>query len=81
MTCFQWRRYFQDYLFQYSLDTDNIGIMNMPIIKDEKRTQKEIGVIAQKKSMVAMQVEENEQGKVVNNYIVPKSSRKDKNAY
>ena len=36
---------------------------------------------AQKKSMVAMQVEENEQGKVVNNYIVPKSSRKDKNAY
>lgn len=37
--------------------------------------------VAQKKSMVAMQVEENEQGKVVNNYIVPKSSRKDNNAY
>ncbi len=35
----------------------------------------------QQKSMVAMQVEENEQGKVVNNYIVPKSSRKDRNAY
>jgi hypothetical protein len=37
--------------------------------------------VAQKKSVVAMQVEENEQGKVVNNYIVPKTSRKDNNAY
>ena len=35
----------------------------------------------QKKSTVVMQVEENEQGKVVNNYVVPKSSRKDNNAY
>ena len=35
----------------------------------------------EKKSTVAMEVEENEQGKVVNNYLVPKSSRKDKNAY
>ena len=35
----------------------------------------------QKKSLVAMQVEETEQGKVVNNYVVPKSSRKDNNAY
>jgi len=35
----------------------------------------------EKKSTVAMEVEENEQGKIVNNYIVPKSSRKDKNAY
>jgi hypothetical protein len=35
----------------------------------------------QKKSMVAMQVEENEQGKIVNNYVVPKSTRKDNNAY
>ena len=33
-----------------------------------------------RKSTVAMEVEENEQGKVVNNYIVPKSSRKT-NAY
>ncbi|MCE1198611.1 MAG: hypothetical protein LWW85_06545 [Marinilabiliales bacterium] len=33
------------------------------------------------KSMIAMQVEENEQGKVVNNYIVPKGSRKDNNVY
>ena len=37
--------------------------------------------VAQKKSMVAMQVEEGEQGKIVNSYIVPKSSRKDNNAY
>ncbi|MEI7828945.1 MAG: hypothetical protein WCI31_04205 [Prolixibacteraceae bacterium] len=35
----------------------------------------------QKKSTVVMQVQENEQGKVVDNYIVPKGSRKDKNAY
>jgi hypothetical protein len=35
----------------------------------------------QKKSLVAMQVEETEKGKVVNNYVVPKSSRKDNNAY
>jgi len=35
----------------------------------------------QKKSTVVMQVEENEKGKVVNNYVVPKSSRKDNSAY
>ena len=35
----------------------------------------------QPKSTVVMQVEENEQGKVVNNYVVPKGSRKDNNAY
>ncbi|MEI6277664.1 MAG: hypothetical protein WCP08_16820, partial [Prolixibacteraceae bacterium] len=35
----------------------------------------------QKKSTVAMQVEENDNGKVVNNYVVPKSSRKDNNVY
>lgn len=43
---------FQDYLFQYSLDTDIIGVMNMPVIRDEKRTQKELGVISQKKSFI-----------------------------
>ena len=42
---------------------------------------KEVKQQPQQKSMVAMQVEENEKGKTVNNYIVPKSSRKDKNAY
>lgn len=42
---------FQDYVFQYSLNTDNIGILNMPIIQDEKVTQSEFGIIAMKKSI------------------------------
>jgi hypothetical protein len=42
---------FANYVFQYSLNTDNIGLMNMPIIQDEKETQREFGIIAQKKSM------------------------------
>lgn len=42
---------FQDYVFQYTLDTDNMGVMNMPIIQDEKLTQAELGVIAMKKSI------------------------------
>ncbi len=42
---------FQDYVFRYSLSTDNIGVMNMPVIRDEKRTQNEISVIAMKKSI------------------------------
>lgn len=42
---------YQDYVFQYSLNTDNIGIMNMPVIRDEKRTQSETSTIAQKKSI------------------------------
>ena len=35
----------------------------------------------QPKSTVVMQVEESDQGKVVNNYVVPKGSRKESNAY
>jgi hypothetical protein len=42
---------FQDYVFQYSLDTDNIGVLNMPVIQDEKVTQSDFGIIAQKKSI------------------------------
>lgn len=42
---------FQDYIFQYSLNTDIIGIMNMPIVKDDKRIQTEMGVIGMKKFM------------------------------
>lgn len=42
---------FQDYVFQQSLNTETFGIMNIPIIKDRKRVQKEIGTIAIKKSM------------------------------
>lgn len=41
---------FQDYIFQYSLDTDIMGIMNMPVMRDEKRTQSELSVIGMKKS-------------------------------
>lgn len=44
------------------------------------RVEKEVKQ-PQQKSMVAMQVEENKEGKIVNNYVVPKSSRKDNNAY
>ena len=42
---------FVNYVLQYSLNTDNIGIMNMPIIQDEKMTQSELGIMAQKKSI------------------------------
>lgn len=41
---------FQDAVLQYSFDTDNFGIMNMPIARDEKRTQVEMAVIAMKKT-------------------------------
>lgn len=42
---------FVDYVFQYSLNTDNIGMLNMPVIQDEKVTQPELGVIAMKKTI------------------------------
>lgn len=42
---------FQDYVNGYSLDTDLIGIMNVPIWRDEKRTQSELNVIAMKKTI------------------------------
>lgn len=42
---------FQDCVNQYSVNTDAIGIMNMPVVRDEKRTQSELGIIAQKKSI------------------------------
>jgi len=42
---------FAEYVFQYSLNTDNIGVMNMPVIQDEKVTQPEFGIIAMKKSI------------------------------
>ena len=40
-----------DTVNQYSLDTDSIGIMNMPIVRDEKRPQSELQVIAMKKTI------------------------------
>jgi hypothetical protein len=42
---------FVDAVYRYSSDTGNIGIMNIPVIRDEKRTQSELRTIAQKKSM------------------------------
>lgn len=42
---------FLNYVFQYSVNTDNIGLMNMPVIQDDKVTQPELGVIAMKKTV------------------------------
>ena len=36
-------------MLQYSRDTDNIGIMGASVIRDEKRTQVEASILAQKK--------------------------------
>lgn len=36
-------------VLQYSLDYDLIGIMNQPTIRDDKRTQSELGTLAMKK--------------------------------
>ena len=40
---------FVDCVNQYSLDYDTIGMMNIPIVSDAKRTQAEFGIIAMKK--------------------------------
>jgi hypothetical protein len=42
---------FVQYVLDYSRNTDNIGLMNMPIMQDEKVTQPELGIIAQKKTI------------------------------
>ena len=42
---------FAQYVYQYSMNTDNIGLMNMPIIQDEKMTQSELGILAMKKTI------------------------------
>lgn len=41
---------FLDLVNQYSLDTDAIGIMNMPVFRDEKKTQAELAILAMKKT-------------------------------
>jgi hypothetical protein len=43
---------FLNFIIQYSGDWSLIGIRNMPIIRDEKREQSELQVIAQKKQIV-----------------------------
>lgn len=40
---------FLDLVNQFTLDTDVMGIMNMPVPRDEKRIQTELNTIAQKK--------------------------------
>jgi hypothetical protein len=42
---------FVQYVLDYSRNTDDIGIMNMPTIQDEKVTQSDFNVIAQKKTI------------------------------
>lgn len=42
---------FQDYLLDYCLNSDAMGIMNIPVWRDEKRTQAELGTLAMKKTM------------------------------
>ena len=44
-----------DYIQQWSLVFDKFGIMNMPVVRDEKQEQPEIGAIAMKKT-VTLQV-------------------------
>jgi len=51
---------FQDVINQYSLDTDNFGIMNMPVVKDAHRVQAELHGIAMKKEMT-VEVSYNQQ--------------------
>lgn len=42
---------FMDYVNQFSLDTDLIGIMNIPTVRDQKRVQSELNAIAMKKTV------------------------------
>lgn len=42
---------YQDYLFKYMENTDNMGLMDMPVIRDAKRTQSELSILAMKKVM------------------------------
>lgn len=42
---------FQDYVNSYSLNSNAFGIMNMPVARDNKRTQAELNILAQKKTM------------------------------
>lgn len=40
-----------DLAVQYSYDTDAIGLQSAPIVRDEKRTQAELGLLAMKKTL------------------------------
>ena len=40
---------FLSFVHEYTLNNDSFGIMNIPVVRDDKRTQSELSVIAQKK--------------------------------
>jgi hypothetical protein len=42
---------FVDCVYQYSADVSLFGIMNIPVVQDDKKTQAELGVIAMKKTV------------------------------
>lgn len=42
---------FLDFVDQFSLNVGSIGVMNVPVVRDEKRTQVELSAIAQKKTI------------------------------
>ena len=42
---------FVDCVYQWSADFGVVGIMNIPVVRDEKRTQAELGVIGMKKAI------------------------------
>ena len=42
---------FVDFVCQFSNDLDTLGIMNMPVFRDEKKTQSELGILAMKKTI------------------------------
>ena len=41
---------FVDCVSQFTVDTGDMGIMNMPVVRDEKRTQAELAILAMKKA-------------------------------
>lgn len=43
---------FTDYVFDRALNLDDFGIMNMPVVQDEQRTQVELAALAMKKTVV-----------------------------
>jgi len=42
---------FMDFVNQFSVNYDSIGLLNMPVIRDDKRPQVEFGILAQRKSV------------------------------
>lgn len=42
---------FVDYVMDWSLNTGEFGIMNMPVVRDEQRVQVELSALAQKKTV------------------------------